>query len=405
MNRIRRWKALAAAALLLAVPGMRSRAEVTAEKTENKGKVTEITWKDENGTVTASPEGYAVVRYTYKGQDKTEQYYDADGQPYETAGGYCGRTLTKDGRGNIGAIAYLDADGKLTVNRLGYAVVRYKYFTSREEREVIYCGGDGKTPVIVPSLGYAQMETKHRGSAFIGRVYKDQKGNPIDIPAGYASLQVQLAKKSGLPIKTWYEHADGSPATGPDGWYLCTMERDNKGRLVKTQYFDALGNLTQQGGYAREEYKYGKDDAVTVTRYGTDGNKISLGGNAVSVRQKMSGSKVTEETFLDDAGEPTVSSGGYTAVTYSYDAKGNLEMTQYRDANGNKTTCKQGYSAIRQAWNADGKLESRTYLDINGQAVNHSVTGVSEERYEYDADGRVTEIRKYDASGRLVAGD
>ena len=49
MNRIRRMTAWAAAVLLLLAPGIRAGAEVTAEKQTERGRVTEITWKDENG--------------------------------------------------------------------------------------------------------------------------------------------------------------------------------------------------------------------------------------------------------------------------------------------------------------------------------------------------------------------
>ena len=405
MNRIQRWTALAAAALMLLAPFAGSMAEVTAEKTEMHGKVKQITWKDENGTVTAGPEGYAEVRYSYDKNDTTEMYFDAEGAPYQTAGGYSGRTVTKDGRGNISAVAYLDEKGKLTLNSLGYAKVMYKHFTSKEEREVIYCGADGKTPVIVPSLGYAQMETKHRGNMFIGREYKDAKGNPIDIPAGYAEVKIQLSKKGNMPIKTQYLHADNSPATGPDGWSTCTMERDDKGRLLKAEYYDVQGYLTQAGGCAGEEYKYGKNGVVTVNRFDTEGNRIPYDGAAVSVRRKMKGDTVLEETFLDEAGEPVALSAGYTMVSYTYDADGNLETTQYHDADGNKIACKQGYSAIRETRNAEGQLVSRQYLDISGQPVNNKVSGVSEERYEYDEAGRLTGVQKVDSQGNLVVSD
>ena len=53
MNRIRRMTAWAAAVLLLLAPGIRAGAEVTAEKQTERGRVTEITWKDENGNITA----------------------------------------------------------------------------------------------------------------------------------------------------------------------------------------------------------------------------------------------------------------------------------------------------------------------------------------------------------------
>ena len=86
MKKVRRMTALAAALLLL-IPGIRSLAEVTAEKQEYRGRITEITWKDENGSITAGPKGYAIVRYAYEYQKVTEKYYDAEGLPYAVEGG------------------------------------------------------------------------------------------------------------------------------------------------------------------------------------------------------------------------------------------------------------------------------------------------------------------------------
>ena len=86
MNRVRRLAAWAAAALLLLAPGIRARAEVTADKTESRGRVTEINWRDENGNPAAGPEGYATVRYEYGYNKTTETYYDAEGFPYEKHG-------------------------------------------------------------------------------------------------------------------------------------------------------------------------------------------------------------------------------------------------------------------------------------------------------------------------------
>ena len=404
MNRIQRWTALTIAALLLLAPFAGSLAEVTAEKTEIRGKVKEIIWKDENGAVTAGPEGYAVIRYAYSGSDTTETYYDADGEPYEAGGGYYGRIITKDSRNNIGAISYLGKDGKLSVNNLGYAKVMYKYFASGDEREVIYCGADGKTPVTVPSLGYAQVENKRRGTALAGRVYKDPKGNPVDIPAGYASVEIQMAKTMSVPLKIRYEHANGTLANGPDGWAVCKIDWDGRGRLLKTEYFDAQGKATQPGGYAVEVCNHSRDNTVTVTRYDTDGNRVPFDGEAVSVRRKMKGKKITEETFLNDAGEPVAASGGYVTVYYSYDENGNLETTQYCDANGNKTTCRQGYSTIRETRNGQGQLISRQYLDTSGQPANNNTNGVSEEKYEYDETGRLKEIQQFDAMGNKLTG-
>lgn len=400
MNRIRRWTAIAAALLLL-MPAGRGLAEVTAVKQEDqRHRVTEITWKDEQGNPAAGPEGYATVRYEYDHNKTTEKYFDEEGFPYEMPGGYYGRAVTRDSFLRI--VEYLGINGKLTQTRMGYAKTETRTFSFGPDRYVLYYGADGRL-VIVPSLGYAQSETLATGKTLTGRIYKDEKGNRIDIPAGYAAMLKKM-NRSKQVILIWYEHADTTPATGPDGWSRCEITRDgnNKGRITAIQYLNEQGNLTDAGGFAREEYEYSKDGLVTVGRLDAQGNRIPFGGEAVKVSRKMKGDLILEETFLNDAGEPAELPDGYAGISYTYNADGLLELTQYLDTAGAKTYCRQGYSAVRETRNVNGQLLSRCYLDANGQPVNHNISGVSEERYEYDEDGRITAVRQYDADGAAL---
>ena len=312
MNRIRRITAWAAAALLLLAPGIRARAEITAEKQTERGRVTEITWKDENGNITAGPEGYATVRYEYANQKTTERYYDAEGFPYETAGGYYGRVISTDSF--LVITDYIGINGKLTNTKMGYARVERRTFMFGLERFTVYYDENGRT-VVVPLLGYAQVETLASGKTMTGRIYKDEKGDRIDTPAGYAAMLKKMNRDRQI-IREWYEHADESPATGPDGWSRCEIIRDgnNKGRITATEYYDEAGQLTDAGGYAREEYQYTKGGLVITTRFDSAGNRIPYGGDAVSVRRKTKDDLVLEEMYLDESGEPTMLPEGYAGV-------------------------------------------------------------------------------------------
>ena len=138
-----------------------------------------------------------------------------------------------------------------------------------------------------------------------------------------------------------------------------------------------------------------------MARYNTLGSVIPWSGKAVSVRRKMKDEKVLEETFLDEAGQPTEVPEGYITVSYTYNSTGQLETIQYRDANGNKQNCRSGYSTVRQTWNRDGLLQRRTFLDVNGLNVNN-LKGVCEEEYIYDEEGRLTGTRQYDAAGNQL---
>ena len=114
--------AVAALLLCLAIP-FSAMGDVTPRNTEENGKIRETAWEDENGQPAPGPEGYCFVRYTYKQDNIIEKYYDAEGQPFRVNGGYYGRRILKDGRGNITEIEYLDENGDRTLNRQGYGMV------------------------------------------------------------------------------------------------------------------------------------------------------------------------------------------------------------------------------------------------------------------------------------------
>ncbi len=317
MNRIRRITATAAAALLaLSLTGA-ARAEIKAETREERGRVMQVVWKDENGIPAPGPEGYAEVRYDYAYQQVTERYYDGEGNPFETAGGYYGKTVIRDSRNFITSVEYLGVNGKLTMTRMGYAMISYpSYFTFGAERVVVFCGTN-RRPVMVPSLGYAQVENEYKGTTLTGRTYKDEKGNPVDIPAGYAMMKKKMSKTSKI-LRVWYTHADGTPATGPDGWYMCVYERDSKDRVTAVRYLDETEQPTEKGGCAWEEYVYNRDGTVTLTRFGLQGNRIPFENGAVSVRRTIKKDRITTETYLGENGEETAT------ISYKYDQDGNL---------------------------------------------------------------------------------
>lgn len=390
MKMIRRISAMTAAVLLLLASQGIGKAENTEEIKDERGRVASVTWRDDSGNVTAGPEGYAEIRYRYEGLKTTETYFDAEGARFTTAGGYCGRSVTKDGRGQIARIEYYGPDEKLIMNSQGYAAVNYNYFTFGPERTVVYFDADGKVTT-VPSLGYAQLENLYTGFTLIGRSFMNEKGEPADsIRDGYATMTKKLNRKRTQILRVNYTHADGSPATGPDGWHRCESDLDKKDRVTETKYYDEQGAPTDKGGYAKETYLYSKGE-VTVSRFDAAGNPVLFGGVAASALRKMKGELILSETYLDDAGRVTVLPEGYATAEYTYDKDGRITLVQYRDAAGNKVKNNQGYSAIRLAWDDRGRLTGREFLDEKGTGTKNA-EGVSEEKYVYDADGRITDI-------------
>ena len=377
-----------------------AQAEVTAVDTEANGKVTQTVWMDSDGSIVPGPQGYAMVRYEYKGAEKTETYYDAEGQPYESAAGCYGRKVTVDGKKRIIQIDYLGADGSRTLNNRGYAMMSISYYGFGGVRQVTYYGLN-KKPVTVKSLGYASVYSEYSNRTMTSRTYRNAKGQAVDSQEGYAAVKQKVNKKFQV-IRIRYEHADGSPAVGPDGWYRCIIDRDDAGRITSIKYYDTGEELTDRGAsYAWEEREYEDDNTVLVTYYDLEGNKAPDDAGVATVVREMQDDRVVRESFLDTLGKPTTNKLGVGAVVYGYDHDGRLESVSYQDTEGSATTCNKGYAGYRDTKDDDGATIGRTFLGTDGLPTEIA-GGYSEIRYFYDDTKALTDTRYYNANGTQV---
>ena len=368
------------------------------EKKED-GRVVSAVWQDSSGNTVTGPDGWAEIRYKYGRGIVAEQYYDEDGKPVEVQGGYYRKMITRDGKNRITEIAYQDANGDLMLNSDGYARVTMTYTSFGGITYLRYFGTE-KKKVTVRSLGYAAIETEYSGKSVVSRTWVDENGKPVNNIQGFACMK-QKMNKNYQPIRTWYEHADGSPATGPDGWSRCERERDKKGRVTSEKYYDEAGKITDRGaGYAWEETRYDGNDRL-VTRYGLDGQAVPVSDSAVTIRYRMQDDRVTAESYLKSDGGLTDGPLGVCTVSYEYDYDGRIETVRYRNAAGENVLCSLGYAGYRETRDADGAVTSRTYLGTDGKAMEIP-GGYAEERYMYNSIKELTGTRRYDLNGNIV---
>ena len=374
--------------------------EVKARNTEENGRITSTVWEDENGQPDAGPDGYAFVRYTYRQGSTIEKYFDAEGRPFRVYGGYYGRRVLKDGKGNITEIEYLDEKGERTLNRQGYGLLKMFYYGFGATHSVLYYGL-GKKTVVVPSLGYASVFYDYSNKTMTSMTYQDAGSNPTELADGYASVKQKIDKRYRV-VKIRYDHADGTPAVGPDGWFRCEKDRDGKGRLNSVKYYDADGNPTDRGaGYAWEGYTYEGDNIIKVTRYNLKDEKIADEAGVATIVREMKDEKIVRERFLDRNGNRINNSLAVGEILYSYDVLGALEKVSFRDLEGNPVRCNMGYAGYRDTKDGDGATVTRTYLNTDGTPAETS-GGYSEIRYFYDDTKALTATKYYDLSGKQV---
>ena len=381
--------------LWAALPGVL--AEKRQTETRRGGRLTETTWVDDAGNPVNGPEGYAVIRYTYKGRDTTEMYFTADGAPFKTAGGYFGRVVSRDGKDRVSGIEYLDAEGNRTLNSLGYGRVTM-FFNSFNELRTLKYFGMGKDPVVVPSLGYAMIEADYRGKSMTLWSYLDDSGALTEGPDGYAAVYQKVNAKHKV-IRTWYTHANGQPATCPDGWSSSETERDAKERVISVKYYDEAGQLTDRGaGYAWEENRWSGNREVRTTRYGLKGEMIPLKNGAVTLLKQVRDERVEKIMYLDADGNPMTDARGVGGAAYGYDSQGRLESVTWLNETGETTLCADGYAGWRDTRDEKGFVVSRVWMGTDGLPMDRS-GGYAEARYAYSEEGVLTGTQYYSASG------
>lgn len=375
--------------------------EGSARHVEENGKIIETVWEDGNGNPVNGPEGYYAVRYTYKaGNNIYEAYFDAEGNPCRSLSGCYGRRVMKDGNGNILEIEYLDENGGRMLNNRGYGMVNISYFGFGAERNIFYYGL-GKKQIMVPSLGYASIVYEYSNKTMTARTFRDENGKPVDGADGYAVMKQKLNKRFQV-ISIRYDHADGSPAIGPDGWFRCVRDRDDNGRLLSVKYYDTNMQLIDRGaGYAWEGYEWEGDDTVKVTRYDLQDQPVADAAGVTATVREMKDGLVVKESFLDRDGKRANNSLGVGAVVYGYDGQGSLVKVTYQDTEGKPAVCRDGYAGYRDEKDGDGATVSRTFLGPEGTPAE-TAGGYSEIRYFYDDAKTLTSAKYYDLAGKQV---
>ena len=377
-----------------------AQAEIKPVASEENGRIRKIVWTDDAGNPCPGPEGYATVQYSYKKDSTTEMYFDAEGNPFETDGGFYGRTVTLDGKKRVTQVEYLGANGARTETKQGYAMVATVYYGFGEIRSVTFYGLN-KKPVTVPSLGYASVSMEYSGTTMTARIYRNAKKKPVDSTEGYAAVRQKLDKQHQV-IRIKYEHADGSNATGPDGWFRCIKDRDEKGRIVSIKYYDENDELTDRGAdYAWEGREYEGENLVKVTRYDVNGEKVADRAGVTTVVRQMKDDRIIRESFRDKDGNAVTNDLGAGAVVYGYDHMGRIETVSYLGLDGTPANCLKGYAGYRDQRDDDGATVSRTFLGTDGLPVE-TAGGYAEIRYICDDTKTLTATKYYNANGAQV---
>ncbi len=204
-----------------------------------------------------------------------------------------------------------------------------------------------------------------------------------------------------------YYNSDGSPAE-VDGCYGISRTYNAYGNKETESWLDADGNpMVTAEGYATARYDYDLSESDTVERYyetylDADGNPVqaangSWGRNTLYYPVTL----VHQITYVDENGEPVITSEGYAIYEYEEDEHGNRTWEAYYDEQYAPINTEEGYSSIEREYDGQGRVVSERYLDRYNKLINNT-DGVAGWNGYYDENGELVITNQYDQNREAI---
>ena len=228
-----------------------------------------------------------------------------------------------------------------------------------------YVNADGEIIRVTDKNYSTIVETRDENGHTVKEEYFDDKGRPVNLPAGYATL-CRTFYEDGKKESERYFDEDGEPARHYDSYYGVHYVYDAKGNLTSIFYLGRdmlpapndegvtvkLRAYDEEGRLAAEAYVDGTGQVVAlpkgesgfINRYGSDGH-------------------IEEVVYVDGAGQPVMTTRGYSIVKKSYTSGGTLEREMYLDTDRKPVTLRKGYSGVRY------RGGRKIYIDKDGNDV------------------------------------
>lgn len=223
---------------------------------------------DENGEMILRPGGFYGIATTFSGkQNNTTRYLDQEGELMDNDIGYARREERYTSFGRIEEIAYYNAEGKLAFNNIeGYAKVTHLYDKGRREKAVITVDANGQ--LINNEKGYAKVTYERDSNHYVLKtMYYGEDDCPVITSMGYAGI-LYTRYKDGKAKTTTYLDADGMPIEYEEGYTTIENTYDGGGKVLTESYYDANGKAVMcTAGYHTVTYAYSESGRKVGTAY------------------------------------------------------------------------------------------------------------------------------------------
>lgn len=338
---------------------------------------------------------------------------------------------------NINSLEFFDTEGRKINSNAGFSTLKINF--------------KGNKPVLYTSFDCNNMPvgTQATFGAPVVELGYDDFGNISDVRLKDGSFSTQfipddvlcrikLKYKNGRCVSQEFMNKSDMPVEGLNGYSKAVSEYDNKGRLKKTEFFDAEGNYATNYVTAAsiEEYEYDNFGRITEQRcynnkkqlmlcndgwaikrneydginikrlksFGTKGEPIlctTLGAHCKEYDSNSKGQVIAERSYGIN-NEPLINSGGFFECRYKYNLNGIKIEECYYGKDGKPVNTVYGPHKIKYFPNERNSMVYEKYFDVNDELVINTNTGYAARVIDYNEIGLPTDIYYYDGNMQLA---
>ena len=222
----------------------------------------------------------------------------------------------------------------------------------------------------------------------------------VDYDSGFTSSDLEVKETVEENVtNTSYVNSDGVITDAIDmGYATVQRTRNANGQVTEEFYLDAAGNPVERyGDYYGISYEY-NDDSVVIRYLGADKQPMMLGAGYSAIVRTLVDGKATDDSYYDLNMQPVQCTSGYYGLHREYDEQGLNCAITYLDVNGQSVICTSGYAVKTYQRDSDGTVIGERYFDAEGNPAR-SLLGQYGELYQRNEQGYIGQITYLDADG------
>jgi len=318
--------------------------------------------------------GIAYLRFTrvregpHAGLDEKVSYFDAAQRPQPDDSGEYGYRTVFDERGLVREQINLGASLEDRPNRYGLLKI---------------------------------VQVHDRAGNVIEASNLDAKGQPVLDRLGFAGARMQYNDAGNLSRATFRDRS-GAPVTAPGlGVAGFVMTYDSQGRITSQTFFGPDQQpVIGRGGFAKQTLEWPTSSRSVIRVYGPFDRPLPVLGGAFEVVQTWDArGLIIETTYRNSKSDPTRTEAGCSTLLRAYDGVGNVSEVRCLNEERAPTIMTDGSSIARIVSDERGNPVTTTLFDPSDKPGVQGESYVAIRR-EYTPAGKLARVRFFDAAGK-----